>query len=260
MASLSRLELMTRVGFAARGIMYGLIGFLALKTGRNGDGADALQYLAGESGRILLALMALGFLGYGLWRLSEAALDTEGHGDDAKGYAVRAGGAVSGLIHFGLAFLAARLAAGAGGGGGNSAQEGTRMALGLPGGGLLVAAAGAILLVVGGWQIARAIRGDFLKHLDAGAARQEWVTWLGRSGYAARGIVFLAMAWFVAKAAWASNAGAAGGMGEALASLPETARTAVAAGLFLFGVFSLVEARYRRINDPHVVERLKAWR
>ncbi|HZG09054.1 MAG TPA: DUF1206 domain-containing protein [Allosphingosinicella sp.] len=260
MASLPQLEFFTRAGFAARGIMYGLIGFLALRTGRNGDGADALQYLAGETGRIVLGLMAAGFLGYGLWRLSEAALDTEGHGSDAKGIAVRAGGAVSGLIHLGLAFVAVKLAAGSGGGGGNSAQEGTAMALGLPGGGLLVAAAGAILLVVGGWQIARAIRGDFLKHLDSRAARREWVSWLGRGGYAARGIVFLAMAWFVAKAAWASDAGAAGGMGEALASLPDTVRTAVAAGLFLFGLFSLVEARHRKINDPAVIERLKAMR
>ncbi len=54
------------------------------------------------------------------------------------------------------------------------------------------------------------------------------------------------------------SAGAAGGTGEALASLSGTTQIVVAAGLVMFGIFSLVQAVYRRITDPHVVERLQA--
>ena len=258
MSATPRLQALTRVGFAARGVMYGLIGYLALKSGRTEDGAGALRFLSEGSGRLVLAAMAAGFLGYGLWRITEAALDSEGHGSGAKGAAVRGGGAASGAVHFLLAFVAARLALGGGSGGGNSARQGAQTALDLPGGTLLIGLAGAALLLVGGWQLARAVRGDFLKHLDRRAAAQNWVSWLGRAGYAARGVVFLLMGWFFARAAFAADASEAGGMGEALSALPPTVRLLVAAGLFLFGLFSLVEARHRRIADSNVAGRLKA--
>jgi hypothetical protein len=83
------------------------------------------------------------------------------------------------------------------------------------------------------------------------------VKWLGRAGYAARGVVFVAIAWFLFQAASKGDAGEAGGMAEALDSFPDALATAVAAGLLLFGVFSFVEARFRRINDPRVLDRLK---
>lgn len=260
MLSVGKLEAMTRAGFAARGIMYMLIGYLALRAGRAEDGSGALRYLDSGGGRFLLALMALGFLGYALWRLSEAAVDTEGHGTDAKGVAVRAGGAVSGLIHLGLGLLSAKLALGKGGGGGggsSSSEQGAQTALGLPGGWLLIAAAAAVLVAVGLYQLAKAWKADFLKHLEPGATRQDWVVWVGRAGYAARGVVFAIMGWLLWQAARDAQASEAGDMGAALTSLPATAQAVVAAGLVLFGLFSLVEARFRRINDPRVVERLR---
>ena len=257
MLSVGKLEAMTRAGFAARGIMYILIGFLSLGAGRAEDGAGALRYLDSGAGKLLLGLMALGFVGYGIWRLAEAAIDTEGRGTDAKGVAVRAGGAASGLIHLALGLLAAKLALGNGGGGGSSSEEGARTALGLPGGWLLIAAAAAILVLVGLYQLAKAYKADFLKHLEPGATRQAWVVWTGRAGYAARGVVFVIMGWFLWQAARDAQASEAGDMGAAIASLPGTLQMVVAAGLMLFGLFSLVEARFRRINDPQVVERLR---
>ena len=258
MFTVGRFEAMARLGFAARGIMYLLIGYLALRLGRAEDGAGSLEYFESLGGRLLLAAMALGFAGYGLWRLAEAAIDSEGHGDEAKGRLVRAGGAMSGLIHLGLAWVAARLALwDEDGGGGDAIERSAEAALDWPGGALLLAAGAAVLLVTGGFQIVRAAKLGFLRHLDGRVAHRPWVAWLGRAGYLARGIVFLMMAWFLWRAVQSSDADAAGGMGKALVALPADLQWPVAAGLGLFGLFSLVEARYRRINDPHLVRRLK---
>ncbi|HEX9953783.1 MAG TPA: DUF1206 domain-containing protein [Allosphingosinicella sp.] len=258
MPSVNAVENLTRVGFASRGIMYLTIGYLALKSGRTEDGAGALAVLSSGSGEILLYLMALGFAAYGFWRVSEAVVDSEGHGSDAKGKAVRAGGAISGLIHFGLAFLALKLAGGSGAGGGDSAQSGAATALDLPGGGALLMIAAAGLLLTGLFQLVKAAKGGFLRQLDQEAAQQTWVKWLGRAGYAARGVVFVTMGWFLFQAAVEADAGEAGGMAAALDSFPETLAMAVAFGLLLFGLFSFVEARFRRINDARVLDRLKA--
>ena len=259
MISINGMETMTRLGFAARGVMYVLIGFIALRSGRAESGTGVLDYLSSGAGRFVLALMAVGFLGYATWRLSEAALDTEGHGKDAKGVAVRIGGAVSGLVHLGLGFYALTLALGSSGGGGDSAsaEEGAATALSLPGGPLLLTVAALALLGTGFYQIAKAVRLKFLEQIDQEAARKNWVKWIGRAGYAARGLVFGIMGWFLLQAASEARAEQAGGMEEALASLPSTLQYAVAAGLLLFGLFSLVEARYRRIDNPDVVARLK---
>ena len=257
MLSTGKMETLTRIGFAARGLMYFTIGFVALRSGRAEDSAGALEQLSG-AGRPLLLLMALGFVAYAIWRLSEAIIDSEGHGDDAKGLAVRAGGAVSGLLHVGLALVALRLGTSRPSGAGNGEQEGAATALSLPGGQWLLGLVAVILLVVGAYQLIKAVRGDFLKHLAPEAARQDWVKWAGRGGYAARGIVFLMIGLFAFRAASAGDSGEAGGMEAALAALPEALFVAVAIGFILFGAFSLVEARYRRINDPKVLDRMKA--
>ena len=247
-----KLETLTRLGFAARGIMYVLIGFLALEAGRAEDGAGALEVLNGGAGKLLLALMAAGFAAYGLWRLADAALDSEGHGSDGKGMVMRLGGAASGVVHLGLAYIVAGMALGNGGGGsgGDSTSEGAATALNLPGGWTLLIIAAFGLLLVGGYQLVNAAKGSFLRRLDSRAASEAWVKAAGRIGYAARGIVFLIMAWFLGQAGMEGRAGEAGGIDEALTSLPQTLRLLVAFGLLLFGLFSFVEARYRRLRDP----------
>jgi hypothetical protein len=255
MPSIPTFESLARIGFAARGVMYLVIGFLALWAGRTEDGAGALEQLNGGLGRVLLAVMALGFFGYGVWRLSEAAIDTEGHGDKPAGLAVRLGGAVSGLVHLGLLVLAANMVLGGHDDGGDSARQGAAATLDLPGGEIVLLLAGAGLLVTGAVQMVKAVKASFLRHLDGRAGRW-WIKALGRAGFAARGIVFLLVGWFVLHASLESDAGEAGGIGAALEAMSTSIRVVVAAGLILFGLFSFVEARHRRINDPRVLERL----
>lgn len=253
MAGAGKFEALTRIGFAARGIMYLLIGWLALRSGRIEDGPGIIDYLGSGGGRLLLAAMAVGFLAYGAWRAADAWTDSSGRGSDTKGLAVRAGGIVSGFLHLGLGLIAAMHAAAAGSrGGGDSAREGAAAALDLPGGGLILVLAAAGLLLTGLFQLRQALTLAFMDRLGGRGGSAGWVCWLGRAGYAARGIVFVVIAWFFWRAGSEQSSAEAGGLGAALDSLPDTLRMAVAGGLALFGLFSLVEARYRRIDAPHL--------
>jgi hypothetical protein len=259
MGSIARFETLTRIGFAARGLTYILIGWLALRLGQTTGAADALATLdSGGGGRLVLILAAAGLFAYGAWRLLEAALDLEGAGDDAKGTAIRAGHGLSGAAHLFLGFTALELALGAaaGSGDGETARAATSWLLTLPAGGLLVHLIAALLILAGAFQIVEAVKLSFLKQLEPGAAAKEWVKWVGRLGYLARGAVFVLVGLSFWRAG-SEGAGAAGGTGEALGSLSGTAQGAVAAGLVLFGLFSLVQAAYRRITDPRVADRLR---
>jgi hypothetical protein len=255
------LETFTRLGFAARGALYVMVGYLAIEAGRNTSSAGALKTLADSGpGKLALFVIALGLLAYGAWRCAEAALDLEGAGRGAKGAVKRIGGALSGVVHVGLGLLAAGLmfGIGSGGAGGGSGGEeaATARLLALPGGEMLVRLLALAFIGGGlaqGWS---AYRLKFLKQLDGRAANKAWVKWSGRLGYVARGVVFVLVGVFLWQAAAAGDPQQAGDTGEALAALGGWQRTVVAAGLMLFGVFSIVQAVYRRITDPQVLARL----
>lgn len=268
MNSIPRFETFTRLGFAARGLLYILMGYLAIEAGRSLGTSDVLRTLAGGGpSRVVLGLVGLGLLAYGAWRVAEAALDLEGSGEGLKGKAVRAGHAGSGLVHIllGLLALGLTLGIGMGGGGGGAegggsegAQTATAWLLGLPAGDWLVRliAVGFVVGGLGEWL--QAYKLGFLKQLDERARGRGWVKWTGRLGYAARGVLFILAGLFYWRAAATENPAQAGGLGEALGALSGWAQILVAAGLVMFGVFSLVQAAYRRITNPQVVERLRA--
>src|SRR5829696_4971094 len=75
----------TRIGFAARGLLYLLVGYLALRLGRAEDAAGALDYLQSRTGGMVLGGLAVGFAFYGAWRLLDAVLDTQAKGSELKG-------------------------------------------------------------------------------------------------------------------------------------------------------------------------------
>lgn len=241
-------EVVTRLGFAARGLMYGAIGWLAIVSGRTEDAGGILGYLERRAGAVLVAIMAAGFFSYAAWRFFEAWLDTENHGRDAKGVAVRLGGAGSGLIHLSLGVAALLAVFHARRGGGDGPESGAAMALSLPGGTVLLYAAAAVAAGAGIQQFRKAWRLKFLRHFKLEAARRIWVAWLGRIGYAARGGVFLVVGWLLVNSAQTQRAGAAGGIDDALGSLPRPVQLALAAGVLLFGLFSLTEAAYRKVE------------
>jgi hypothetical protein len=139
----------------------------------------------------------------------------------------------------------------------SAADQGAATAMNLPGGPLLIYAAAAALLGGGVWQFIKAWKLKFLKHVTHFAARSPVVKWVGRIGFAARGCVFVTVAWLFFQAARHLRASEAGGSAEALGSLPPSLRAALGVGLILFGAFSLVEAWYRDIGDPEVKRSVK---
>lgn len=257
-----RMTLFARIGFGARGLVYMLVGWFALDVALNGgrpvDNQGALGTLAqAPLGHVMLGICAIGFAGYALWRLTEAISDPENRSRDMKGKFQRAGYAVSGIAHIILASAAARLAlkqasAEEGRPGDQSAESWSAWVLDQPGGVYLLILAGTILFIVAAAQGFKAYKGRF-DELDGDTPAPKYVRWIGRSGYAARALIFSLIGWFIITAALSHDADQAGGLGEALKHLRAQDSGAfilgiVACGLALFGLFSLIEARYRRVQ------------
>jgi hypothetical protein len=247
----AHLTTLTRMGFAARGLLYIVISVLVIRTGRTEDTRGALEYLGRGGGQLLLGVMAAGLLAYGVWRLADTIFNIERHASDRKGAVERVGAAASGFIHLLLAWQAVRLLQGVASTG-DGTRQGTQIALDMPGGGTLVMLAGLVLLGIGVFQLVKAVKGSFLRHLDPKAARHPVVQWSGRAGYAARGLVFMITSYFLLRAGLTNEASEAGGTSQALSWLTNPWDAIVAIGLFAFGLFSLVEARFRRLHDVPV--------
>lgn len=258
-------ERLARLGYAAKGVVYLIIGGIAaraaLGSGERVEGSQgALRTILEQPfGKALLALTALGLAGYALWRFVQAALDPEGKGSDGGGLAKRAGYAISGVIHAGLALAAARMVMGGGGGqsgGGDSADHWTAVLMRQPAGRWLVAAVGLGILAYGAYALYRAYAVKLDRQLDLSRMSPEARTWAvraGRAGIAARGVVFLVMGFFLLRAALQFDPSEARGLDGALQALQQASYgpwilALVALGLVGYGVYQLVEARYRRIQ------------
>lgn len=249
---------LARLGYGARGIVYGIIGvFAALAAtgggGRTTDTKGALATLLEQPfGKVLLAIVALGLVGYSAWRLVQSLRDVDGHGSDAKGLAIRGGLLVSAISYAALALFAVQLLLGTGGGG-SSRQDWTARLLAQPAGQWLV---GAVGVAVAGAGIAQLIKGwtrRYRRHLKAPAQRMRWIDPISRYGLLARGVVFLIIGGFFMVAAYQADPSEAGGLAQALRALQQQPYgsyllLAVALGLLAFAVYSFVEAAYRRLR------------
>lgn len=259
----SQLETLARVGFAARGLVYILVGYAAFQAsqgaGRTQGSSDAIEDVGRMTGGpVLLTIVALGLLGYAAWRLVNAFMGSGDKEGGRDGPVHRVGHAISGVIHLLLAFTASRLAIGSGGGGSGEdaqAQGAAEGAMALPGGEALVVIVGVALIAVGIGQLVEAVRAEFMRHIGASGQARKAVEWIGRAGHLARGLVFAFAGYLLIQAGRESDAGGASGMGgvlERMLTLPggDTLLLLIAIGLVMFGVFSLVMARYRRVSIP----------
>lgn len=256
-------ERLARLGYTAKGIVYAIIGVLAVQAalgtgGKTTDQKGALGEIATQPfGKFLLALMALGLIGYVIWRFVEAVQDPEHKGNDAKGLATRLGAAMSGIIYASLAFSAIRLAMGSGASSSNSnsTQDWTARLMSQPFGQWLVGLGGALIIGLGFYQFYKAYKAKFRKHLklqEMSPTEETWATRLGRFGEGARGVVFVITGFFLLEAARQSDPNQARGLDGALQSLAQQPYGPwllgiVALGLVAYGIHMGVQARYRRI-------------
>jgi hypothetical protein len=248
---------LVRLGYAARGVVYVLLGYLALSTrGKAGEGQAAVFDLIQDVplGTAMLYLVAIGLLAYAAYKAIDAATDLENHGDDTAGKGKRIGSAASAIAHTVLAYTAYQFATGekqnSAGQGGNS-QEMAGSLLTWDMGPALLGVLGLGFIVGAAMQAKSAYTASFMKTVGGGAPA--YVEPIGRAGHAARAVVFLLIGWSLVKSGWFSQSGQVKGLGDAIVALSDNGviYPLVAVGLILFGLFSLIIARYRIIPDIH---------
>ncbi|MFF4651666.1 DUF1206 domain-containing protein [Streptomyces sp. NPDC001380] len=259
------MRIAARAGFAARGVVYVLIGVLAVRIAFGDPGAEAdrrgaLEQVARQPfGEFLLWVIGLAFAGLALWRLTEAVYGpTTGSGGGEGKRTVKRLAALGRAVFYGV------VAAGVfglvlGSGGPRSSDHQSKglsaRAMEWPGGRWLVGAVGIGFVAAGCWIAARAAMRKFMKKMETGrmsAKEERAVEVLGAAGGVARGVVFATAGVFAVVAAVQFDPDKAKGVDDTLRSFTQTPAgpwllVVVAVGLVLFGVFSFACARRRKV-------------
>jgi hypothetical protein len=253
-------EVLSRAGFVARALVYGIIGVLAIKLalgqgGKLTNQQGALHTIANQPfGKLLLTLVAIGLGGYSLWRLLRAALGHGPEGSDTGFERLAALG--SGIAYGAMCAVAVEILLGAGGGGSaGNPKTSAGGVLGWTGGTWIVGIAGGVLIGIALYQGYRGITKKFLKDSkveEMPPRVRVWIGRLGTFGHLARMVVFGLIGVFLVKAAIDFNPSKAVGLDGALAKVVDASYGhlllgIVAAGLIAFAIYSLSDARYRRI-------------
>ncbi|MFQ6147940.1 DUF1206 domain-containing protein [Streptomyces seoulensis] len=250
-----------RAGLAARGVIYLLVGVLALRVAfgdgdRQADRSGALAAIAGKPfGAVLLWALGIGLAGMALWRLSEAVFGAAG--PDGRKVGKRLASAARCVFYVSVAWSVLSFAAGSGGSRSSDEQsrDMTARALGVPAGQWLVGAAGVGIAVAGVWIGVQAVRRHYHKKLKLGelsTRTRRLIDVTGVGGGVARGLVFATAGVFAVRAAVDYQPKQAKGLDDTLRSLADTPAgpwllVLVAAGFVLFGLFSFALARWRRV-------------
>lgn len=250
---------LARFGYAAKGIVYIVLGYMALQATfgagnpKIDQNAALVKIITQPYGRYLLAIITLGLVAYVIWRLVEVIFNPE-----HEKLLARLGYLSSGAGYAFLALAALQLLRGVGGTGSSSQapQDFTARALALPWGQILVIAVGIIIIASGLYQIYYGYKEKFVKNLrltEMRAEQRRWTIDLGKFGTIARAIIYIIIGIFLIQAALTRNPARAGGLGEALVALARSPYGIwvlgfVALGLLAYGIFSEVMARYYRVN------------
>ncbi|MFF8594043.1 DUF1206 domain-containing protein [Streptomyces sp. NPDC015220] len=250
-----------RAGLAARGVIYLLVGVLALRVAfgegeEQADRSGALATIADKPfGAVLLWALGAGLVGMVLWRLSQAVFGSSG--PDGRKPGKRFLAVVRCVFYVFGAWSVLSFAAGSGGGRSSDQQSRdlTARALAVPAGQWFVGAVGAGIAVAGVWIGVRAAMRSYHDKLKLGELSprvRRLVDVTGVGGGVARGLVFAVAGAFAVRAAVDYRPQKAKGLDDTLRSFADTPfgpwlLVLVAAGLVLFGLFSFALARWRRV-------------
>jgi len=256
---------LARLGFCARGLVYGIIGLIALQVARDGGRGDeaskegALREIAERPfGGVLLVILTVGLAGYALWRATEALWGKRDEEDEGKRTAKRLGSAARAAFYAVFCVTAVRfIANGPSEGRAGEQQEETLTArvLDLPAGQWIVGLAGAAIIVGAVYIGYRGLAQKFDERLDTsemGSTIGPAVDVLGTIGMVARSLVFALAGYLLVRAAIDFNPDEAAGLDgtlKTLASQPygQVLLTVTAIGLVAYGLYSFAEARYREL-------------
>ena len=249
---------LARAGLTARGVIYILVGWVAVlvalgHSSQEADQQGALHLLAGKSyGLVSLWLLGIGFAAYALWRLSEAAFGVTG---DRPGAGPRLKSLARAVIYAGFSYLTFSVIAGTARSQSGRQQDITASAMQHAGGRVLVGVVGLVIIGCGIALVIEGARKKFRKYLltaRMSATTLRVVRLLGMTGTIVRGLVFALVGALVIDAAVTHKAAQSGGIDKALltlrgAPLGEFLVILAALGLVIFGVYGLAEARWRRV-------------
>lgn len=263
----NKIEWLARMGYIAKGVVYGTVGILTLLSlyGAFGDGAvtgsrGAIRAIASQPfGNVLLILMIVGLAGYVVWRFAQGVKDTEGKGSDASGWMQRLGFIISACFYASLTFYAITMAGwftGSGSDSGSSKEALTAKLMSTDAGIWAVGIAGLIFIGIGFYQFYRAFTSKFKdkwKTQQIAPSHLRVAERFAQVGISARALTLVIIGGLVVQAARQADPSDAKGLGHALQSLRgETygliLLTIIGAGLVCYGLYCFMNARYRTMN------------
>jgi hypothetical protein len=256
------MEVLTRLGYGVRGVIYIVMGILAVQValGKGGALASPQGAIAAigkqPAGMILLWVVLIGILAYSLWGLVRAIWDPLNKGSDTKGILTRIGYFASAVGYAFLAYTTYGFISGTSQSTNGSPAKILASVMAIPMGRWAIALIGLIVVAVGLYQIMLGIKAGFEKQFqtyDLTPKEAKLATDVGRFGTAARGVVFALVGGLIFLAAYNSNPSQPVGMDAALATLLHQPYGIwllgiIAVGLVAFGFYSLLGAIWFRFK------------
>lgn len=264
MKGFGAIDRLARLGFLVKGVLYMVIGTLALQVAAGSGGRvtgtrGALTTVLGQPfGHTLLLVAVIGLLGYAAWRIVQGLFDPDQLGHGWRGVIIRVSFVARGIMHAALGWQAFRLYRGQAAQSGTTERAVASEAFQWPVGDWLVVVTGLVLIGFAIQQIFAAITCRLEGNLNLARMRREageWAVALSRFGVAARAVVFAMFGWAIVVAGWSRDASEVGTTTSSLRSLAGQSGPlerwllgVTAAGFVAFGFYELIHARYLHIR------------